>query len=191
MTRRILALAIALSLSLHATTALAEASVQFSTIGVQAPKDPNVNGLRFVVLHGVNQSVHGLDLGLVSFSESATQSGFSANMGLSKITGQSSGFAGSFINIHGGHDSGINAAFVNIVEAMDHGVNMGFLNITRGYSNVDFGGFSMSEKSGTQLGFVNFTREIGNLQIGFLNFAENGFFPVFPFFNFPKNIPKN
>jgi len=187
MTSRILALSIGLSLALYSTSALAEASVQFSTIGVQAPKDPDVNGARFVVLYGVNQSVHGFDLGMMSFSESVTQSGFSANMGLSRVTGGSSGFAGSFVNIHGGHDTGMNAAFINIVEAMDHGLNVGFLNITKGFSNVDLGGLNMSEKSDTQFGFINFTREIGNLQIGFLNFAENGFFPVFPLFNFPKN----
>ena len=187
MTRRILALSIALSLALYSTAALAEASIQFSTIGLQAPKDPNVHGARFVLLYGVNQSVHGFDLGMMSFSESVTQSGFSANMGLSKVSGQSGGLALSLINIHGGHDTGMNAAFVNIVEAMDHGINVSFLNITKGFSNVDLGGLSMSEKSDIQLGFVNFTREIGSLQIGFLNFAGNGFFPVFPFFNFPKN----
>ena len=38
-----------------------------------------------------------------------------------------------------------------------------------------------------RLGFVNVTRKIENVQIGFLNFAENGFLPVFPFFNLPKN----
>ena len=34
---------------------------------------------------------------------------------------------------------------------------------------------------------INVTKTIKGVQLGFLNLAENGFLPVFPFFNFPKN----
>ena len=45
----------------------------------------------------------------------------------------------------------------------------------------------VSDSSTVQLGFVNVTQRIKGVQIGFLNVASNGFLPVFPFFNFPKN----
>jgi hypothetical protein len=51
---------------------------------------------------------------------------------------------------------------------------------------VDLGGLNMSESSTAQIGFINITKEIKSFQIGFINMAENGFFPIFPFVNFPK-----
>jgi hypothetical protein len=186
MTRVLLLLSLSVALLLYSTPASAETSLQFNMPGLQAPIDPDVAGARFVLLHGVNTSVHGLDLGLFSFSEAGTRSGFSANFGFSRVSGRSSGCAGSFINVHSGDDTGINAGFINIVKTIDHGLNLGFVNISEGFSMVDVGGLSMSERSEIQLGFVNFTKEIENFQFGFLNFAENGFFPVFPFVNFPK-----
>jgi hypothetical protein len=175
---------------LCSTTALAEATFQFNMPGLQAPKDPDVLGMRFVFLYGKNQSVRGLDLGFASISESVTQSGFTFNMGLSKVTGASSGCACSLVNVHTGNDSGFNGAFINIVHAIEKGVNGGFVNVTDGFSNVDIGGLSISKKSTVQIGFINFTDEITGVQIGFLNVAENGFFPVFPLFNFPKQEAK-
>lgn len=34
---------------------------------------------------------------------------------------------------------------------------------------------------------MNVAKRIEGVQIGLLNFAKNGFLPMFPFFNFPKN----
>ena len=183
MTRLVLSLVFSL---LYSTAAFAAASFQFAMPGIQAPKDANVQGMRFVLLHGKNERVGGLDLGFAAFSESVTQSGFTFNMGISKVSGSSSGGSITLVNVHEGADSGLNGSFVNIIKSVDNGINVGILNITEGTSNVDVGGLSMSKKSSTQLGFVNFTQEITNLQIGLLNFAGNGFFPVFPFFNYPK-----
>jgi hypothetical protein len=172
---------------LYSTAAFADAGFQFAMPGVQAPKDPNVNGMRLVFLYGKNTKVSGLDLGFASFNESVNQSGFTFNMGLSKVTGTSSGCACALINIHEGKDEGFNGAFVNVIADADKAVNVGFLNMTEANSAIDIGGLSMSKKSKTQIGIINFTNEIESLQIGFLNFADNGFFPVFPFFNYPKS----
>ena len=35
----------------------------------------------------------------------------------------------------------------------------------------------------TQLGFINVTNDLQGVQVGLINFARNGFLPVFPFFN--------
>jgi hypothetical protein len=66
------------------------------------------------------------------------------------------------------------------------GANIGFVNVTDGFSNVDISGIGISKRSNVQLGFVNITQKIEKVQIGFLNFAENGIFPVFPIFNIAK-----
>jgi hypothetical protein len=180
-------LALALSfLCLLATPALAQTSFQFSAAGAQAPSDPIVDGFRIALFYGKNESVSGFDLGIASLSESRNSSGFSMIWGLGKVTGRSSGLASGFVNLHTGEDSGVNAAFINSVKSMQNGVNIGFVNVTDGFSNVDISGIGISKRSNVQLGFVNVTQKIESVQIGFLNFAENGIFPVFPFFNIPK-----
>jgi hypothetical protein len=175
-----------LSLLVFSQTASAEAPFQFAAPGLRAPDDPKVNGIRFAVLHGKNQSVRGVDFGLLSLSETTSLSGFSAVLGMGKLTGNMSGCASSLINVHTGRDTGVNAAFVNRVNTVASGANIGFLNIADGYTMVDLGGLNVSDSSSAQLGFLNITKKLTGVQIGFLNIAENGFLPMFPIFNFPK-----
>lgn len=175
-----------LLLCFSATPAIGETSFQFSAAGAQVPVDADVNGFRLALFHGKNASVRGFDLGIASLSEAGNASGFSMIWGLGKVTGQCSGLASAFVNIHTGQDSSVNAAFINSIKMQKTGVNLGFINVTDGFSNVDISGIGISKESKVQVGFVNITRKIDNLQIGFLNFAENGIFPVFPIFNFPR-----
>jgi hypothetical protein len=179
-------LIVALAVLFYASAAAAETPFQLSFAGYQIPKDDDVSGMRLALLYAKNGNVNGLDLGLVTFSESENQSGFSFNMGAGRITGNSSGCACTLVNIHEGEDTGINAAFINMINQIESGANVGFVNITRETSQIDIGGLSMSDKSGVQIGFVNFTNEIESMQIGFLNVAKNGIFPVLPFINLPK-----
>ena len=51
---------------------------------------------------------------------------------------------------------------------------------------VDIGALNLSDTAKVQLGFINVTNKIEGFQLGFINVADNGFFKVFPFFNFPK-----
>ena len=181
-------LSVSLSILLAlACPAAAETSFQFAAAGFQAPVDSHVNGFRIVLFQGANESVRGFDLGIASLSEAKNASGISMIWGIGKVTGRSSGLASAFVNVHSGEDSGLNAAFINSVKTMKSGANLGFINVTDGFSNVDISGMAISGESQIQLGFINITRKIHGVQIGFLNFAENGFFPVFPFFNFPKS----
>jgi len=167
-----------------ASAAHAEVAAQFGSPWVQAPKDPNVAGLRFVLFNAANDSVRGFDVGMLSLSEAKRQSGVSMNWGIGKVTESSSGLASSFINLHSGVDTGLNAAFVNSVNTMKNGVNLAFINVSDGFSNIDISGIAISKQSTVQVGFLNVTSKLDGIQIGFLNFAENGFLPVFPFFNF-------
>jgi len=176
-----------LSILFVSKAALAATPGQFAAPNVRAPDDPNVDGFRVSVLHGENQSVRGLDLGLLSVSETSDLSGFGAVLGMNRISGEMNGVSGSLVNVHSGSDRGVNAAFVNRIHSLEEGVNIGFVNIADDFTRVDLGGLNVSDESTVQLGFVNVTGTITGVQIGFLNAAENGFLPVFPFFNFPKD----
>jgi hypothetical protein len=178
--------AIFVAVLLLAEAALAGTPFQFSAPNVQAPPDPTVNGVRFSVLHGSNEAVRGADLGLLSMSETGDLSGFSAILGVGRISGEMRGCATSLVNLHTGRDSGLNAALLNRVRRVDHGANVGFINVTDEYTMVDVGGLNVSNSSTVQLGFVNVTEKLESFQLGFINVAENGFLPVFPFFNFPR-----
>lgn len=171
-----------------AGTASAETAFQFAAPGLRAPDDPDVNGIRFSILHGENQSVRGVDFGLLSLSETGTLSGLGLVLGLGKVTtAMDGGAAFSLVNVHTGRDRGLNAAFVNRINDGSRAVDVGFVNIADGDTMFDLGGLNVSDSSTVQLGFLNVTKKIKGVQLGFLNIAENGFLPMFPIFNFPKN----
>lgn len=172
---------------LFAPPAFAQAAFQFTSPGVRAPNDPSVEGIRLSLFHGRNTNMSGFDLGLASLSESENRTGLAMIMGISKTTGKSSGLNSGLVVVHTGEATGVNAGFINMVDTLTSGANIGFLNITEGYSSLDISGMGISDRSTVQLGFINITKKIESFQIGFINIAENGFFPVFPFFNFPKS----
>lgn len=165
---------------------LAETPFQFAAPALRAPDDPEVNGLRLSVIYGETPQVRGLDLGLVSISETARMSGMAAVLGVSWVTQEMYGLSSALVNVHSSSDRGLNAAFINLTRTMENGMNFGFVNVADEYTMIDFGGFNMSDSSTAQIGFLNITRELKSFQFGFLNMAENGFLPIFPIFNFPK-----
>lgn len=180
-------LLLALALLALAPAALADTPFQFAAPNVRAPDDPHVSGMRLAFFHGTNDRVRGVDFGILSLSETRNLSGFSAVLGMGKLDGPMNGLASGLINVHTGVDRGVNAAFINRVNTLQAGANIGFVNIADDYTMVDIGGLNVSDSSAVQLGFLNVTKRIKSVQIGFLNIAENGFLPMFPIFNFPKN----
>jgi hypothetical protein len=172
---------------IHANAALAGTAFQFTAPNLQAPEDPDVNGVRLSLFHGKNRSVRGFDLGILSLSESAQLSGLRLVAGVGVVTDEMSGGAAfALVNYHTGRDSGMNGAFINKLNHTEHAFNLSFLNIADGTTLVDLGGVNMSDRSTAQIGFLNITRRIRSFQFGFLNIAENGFLPVFPVINFAK-----
>ena len=168
-----------------AGAALAETGFQFAAPNVNAPRDPDVKGVRLSFLHGENQSVRGLDLGILSLSETSRASGVAFIGGVHYVKQEmSSGAAFSLVNYHTGRDSGVNGAFVNVLNDTSEAFNMGFVNYASGATRVDLGGVNISRSSTAQIGFINMTERIESFQFGFLNLAKNGFLPIFPVFNF-------
>ena len=174
-------------LILFSNAAAAETGFQLAVPSRNVPDDPQVNGMRFSFLYGKNRSTHGLDVGLLSVSETSELSGLALVGGVSKVTGRMfSGVAFSLVNYHTGSDSGVNGAFINLLNDAGNAFNTGFVTIARGATLVDLGGVNVSKSSTAQIGFVNITKQIKSFQFGFINMAENGFLPMFPVFNFPK-----
>jgi len=186
--KRTTALLVALGLVLLASSAYAQAGFQLALPNVQLPPSQDVSGLRLSIIHGKNRSQRGLDLGLLSMSETANLSGLALIAGISRVTGDMSGGAAiSLVNWHDGRDSGFNGAFINLLNDTPDTFNLGFVNIAERGTGFDLGGVNVSRHSTVQLGFVNVTDEIRSFQFGFLNLAKNGFLPIFPIFNFPAN----
>jgi len=186
-TFRTLLLATLLAQLPGATPARAETGGQFAVAGVNAPRDPDVNGVRFSLFYGKNRNMAGLDLGLVSVSQSTNLSGLALILGVNVLDGDMDGGASiSLINFHKGRDTGLNAAFINKTNHNDNGLDFGFVNVADGNTTAVVGGLNLAKSSTAQIGFVNVTEEIRGVQIGFINVAKNGFLPVFPIFNFPK-----
>jgi hypothetical protein len=179
-------LALIFAIVILPTAAFAEVPFQFAAPNLRAPDDPDVNGVRLSVLHGRNASVRGFDVGVLSMSETRNLSGFSAIFGIGRVTGEMNGCASALMNLHSSRDSGLNAAFINRIHTLERGANVAFINVADGFTMVDVGGLNVSDRSKVQVGFVNVTKKLDSVQIGFINAAENGFLPVFPFFNFPK-----
>jgi hypothetical protein len=169
-----------------AVAAPAETGFQLGIPALNVPDDPDVNGMRLSILYGRNERTEGLDLGFFSLSQSAERRGLGLVFGMSRVTRGSYGANLSLVNVHDGTDKGLNVAFMNVVGDTPDGFNTGIATVARGATGFDLSGFNMSERSKVQVGFVNVTKEIETFQLGFFNFAENGFVPFFPLFNFPK-----
>lgn len=179
---------LAIGLVLFANAAFAAAPFQFAAPNLQVPRNPDVSGVRLSIIHGKNRNQRGLDLGLLSMSETSRLSGLALIAGISKVTGgMSAGAAFSLVNWHTGSDSGMNGAFINILNDTQGAFNTGFVTVAEGATAVDLGGVNVSRRSTVQIGFLNITDEIKSFQFGFLNMAKNGFLPMFPVVNFPKH----
>ena len=169
------------------TLAQADTGFQFAEPNMNVPDVETVDGMRLSFLWGKNERVSGLDLGLLSISETRDRSGLALIMGVSRVTGKPNGGANfSLINYHSGTDRGMNAGFINLLNDAEGAFNLGFVTIAQGNTLADVGGLNISNSSTAQIGFINITKEIKSFQFGFFNMAENGFFPFFPFVNFPK-----
>jgi len=182
----VLLLAALVALLVTASPAFAEAEAQFSSLLFRVPDDSSVNGFRASLLYGELDSMRGFDLGIFSLSKSGSLDGFGFVFGGAWVTGDTSGCSAALINVVEGSSTGVLAGFVNRTTSLNDGVSLGFLNLSEGHSMVQVNGLGISESSKVQVGFVNVTKQIESVQIGFINAAENGFLPVFPFFNYPK-----
>ncbi len=183
----LLSVLVSFSLTLGAGIAGADVTAQFAAGGFRGPDDPNVNGFRFTLIYGENDRMSGFDLGILSLAESKELSGMAMVLGLHRLTGDMDGGAAfSLVNLHDGNDVGFNAAFVNKVNDATGAFDLGFVNIADGTTLLDIGALNLAKKTTAQLGFVNIATELTGFQLGVINIAENGFFPVFPIFNFPK-----
>src|SRR5262249_45534701 len=101
---------------------------QLGLPSLNIPSNPQVDGMRLSFLWGKNSSQSGLDVGVLSMSETSQLSGLALVGGVSKVTGRmDSGVALSLVNYHTGSDSGVNGAFINILNDTSEAFNTGFV----------------------------------------------------------------
>jgi hypothetical protein len=69
-----------------------------------------------------------------------------------------------------------------------HGAQAALVNINRNVIGAQVGIYNGTDlmQQGAQVGIVNNAKSSDAIQIGLINIMDNGFLPVFPFFNFPK-----
>ncbi len=165
----------------------ADVGSQFVFAGIRTPDADNVDKFRFSLLYAKANRMSGFDLGFAAVVEEQEFKGFGPLFAIAYVSGNSEGCLCSFANFVDGNSSGVNAGFINVTTNHKDGANIGLLNVTRETSSVDISGLGISKQSDVQVGLINVTDEIKGVQVGLLNFAKNGFFPVFPFFNYPKS----
>lgn len=172
-------------LFLLVATASFATPVQLGLPGTNLPADPTVAGLRFNLIWGKNDSVKGVDLGLLALMETKKMHGLQLAWGATYTTQSFSGFAGSFVNIHTGTAKGgmvglvnytkdmkgAQGGFVNVSERMQ-GLQWGFVNLNLEGSNINNGFVNANMKDSTvNFGFVNFTKGASQVDYGFVNYA--------------------
>ncbi len=119
------------------------------------PENTSITGLRLNLLYGRNQSVTGVDLGLVNHT----------------MSGESKGIQWGFVNLTDANFTGLQDGWINITKGDFEGLQWGFVN----YSN---------HGNGLMVGFVNYAMSMKGLQIGLVNIIrQGGQFPVFPIVN--------
>lgn len=133
------------------------------------PAKHDVYGLSFgfPVAYGDKEPVYGLDLALFL----AMSDGDIYGWQLAPVT-------------MGYNVKGTQTGVVNMVEGMD-GAQVGAVNMVKGMRGAQLGVVNLGkEVNGAQLGIVNLGKQASGFQLGLVNFLDNGFCPVFPFFNF-------
>jgi len=146
----------------------------------------SVEGLRLSLIRGANRDVSGFDLSCLA----------------TRTLGSLRGLQIAPANDVEGDGSGVQIAFfTSYVEGGFRGLQLSGIagragrgtgaQIAAVHSDASvWRGFQISlatragEMKGLQIGLLNRARELEGLQLGLLNFNENGFLPVFPFFNF-------
>ena len=119
--------------------------------------------------------VEGLNIGLVSFGEGGYVIG--ADLGL---------FASMTHYVRGAQVALYSQGLVM------QGGQVSLVNINKNVRGAQVGIYNGTDimEHGAQVGIVNNAKKSDAIQIGLVNIMENGFLPVFPFFNFPKSWNK-
>ncbi|MCP4179996.1 MAG: hypothetical protein GY756_19720 [bacterium] len=154
----------------------------FASAAANVPKNPfkgarkhDSTAIKFCLWPDIswpkNKYVQGLNLGIVSFGDKGYVIG--ADIGFVSLTKYVRGAQVAIYSqgdvVHGGQ-----AALVNVNKDVI-GAQVGI------YNGTDVMG------KGAQVGIVNNAKASDAIQIGIINIMDNGFLPVFPFFNFPRD----
>jgi len=168
------------------------------------PNSETVNGVKIGLPYagnywGLNQEINGLEVSI--FAESANSTGLQlslVNLGTVDCAGMQ--LAGASISKN---FTGFQMGAYNEVNDASTAAQLGFTNTSKRNSKAVLVGVinnAADQTTGTQIGAINASYafkgvQIGvintnyrdsssSLQIGLINYMENGFLPIFPFFNY-------
>lgn len=155
----------------------------FPPVQIVPPKG-SVYGFRLNLV-GQNQTMHGLDIGIVNLVDKDFI-GFQW-LGFGWVEGNTQGVQWNYIaNITRGTMEGAQFGIFNLASERAAGVQWGLVS----WSETDLTGLQVGavdyspQFTGLQFGLVNVTEDLNGFQIGLVNVAKNGFLPVFPIVNF-------
>jgi len=177
-------------LLLVSTMAFADTPIQLATLGNTNLPEGNVTGVRFPLLYGKTDTVKGVDLHLLAVGETNNFTGVQFPLwiaGGNIVNNEFKGVGFGLFNLHKGQSTGAIFGFANITHNVT-GLDFGCVNISTGKTLVDIGFVNISKETTFNLGIFNMTDHLNGVQIGFINMAKNGFFPIFPFFNFDGRL---
>lgn len=132
------------------------------------PVETSIKGLRINLIYGKNESVAGLDIGLINEA------------------GSFKGLQYGAVGITESEFVGWQNHFVNISNGSVQGAQTGLVNTSHETKGFQYGLVNHADMmNGVQLGIVNYARQMSRgLQVGFVNIiTEGGRFPVFPVVN--------
>ncbi|HJO93211.1 MAG TPA: hypothetical protein QF753_07415 [Victivallales bacterium] len=142
------------------------------------PKEASYTGARFCLWPNIAwppaktiKYVEGMNIGLVSFGKDGYVIG--ADTGLVSLSNY---VRGAQVALYG---QGL------VME----GAQVCLVNINKNVIGAQVGIYNGTDvmEQGAQVGIVNNAKKSDAIQIGLINIMENGFLPVFPFFNYPKS----
>ena len=162
--------------------------------------DDDFEGVQSGAANLVGGKLIGLQVGAAS---SAAGGATGAQIGLVSQAGDLTGLQAGALNYSGGLN-GVALGVCNVARASSVGAQLGalcavvtgdFKGLQTGAGNfvtgeltgAQLGAVNSADRgSGFQFGVVNYAKSLSGLQFGLLNINENGFLPVFPFFNYGK-----
>ena len=186
-------------------SAFAWTPVQFSCFeGVKNfPNSTEVNGVKIGIPFSANywgpsQIVNGLEVGLFTETFNSTGLQFAViNINTTQCTGMqlaganiSQRFKGFQLAVYNEimDSTGVQLGFTNTAKYNSKAIQIGGINNAADKTDgVQIGAINTSYAfKGVQIGVINtsFRKSSDSLQFGLINFMEDGFLPVFPFFNF-------
>jgi len=132
----------------------------------------DVNGVQLSVANLGGSNIDGVQLAWLNMNEN----GGSLQLGAYNILKSSEGVQFGLANLNDRNNWAAQFAVINYTDPKSSGFQVGAINAADRYDGFQLGLLNINSDNSKNKGF----------QIGLINWMDNGFLPLFPFFNFSK-----